>query len=171
MTSPQQAEAVTRQDGNSGGVLCNVFALVLALAGAAVSVYLSRLPGAVPCGFCHFQRALLAGLAAVLAAGLLAGPRRGSDLSSLALPLAVAGGAVALHLLYRQVKHGTDETDAGLAGLGTIAEQSLTLFAVLAALLSYGTLRGLGGVAVRWKALLRAALLGLMAAIALGFSQ
>jgi disulfide bond formation protein DsbB len=87
------------------------------------------------CSLCFYQRTFMMAVVAVLAVGLLAGAARPARPSLLAVPLAVAGLAVALFHVSLELR-GKLECPAGLLGLGTAPQQSLAVYLLLAALLA-----------------------------------
>jgi len=117
--------------------------LLVALAALAGSLWLSVGMGLKACPLCFYQRTFVMGVAAVLAVGLLIGPRHRAVLNVLALPLAVGGFAVAAFHVYLELA-GQLECPAGLFGLGTAPRQSLAALAALLAVVAAGVVRGQG---------------------------
>jgi hypothetical protein len=98
-------------------------------------------------------------LVAVLGMGLATGAGRSGRLSLLALPLAVAGGGVALFHVWLEVS-GKLECPEGLFGWATPPKQSLVLFGLLLILLIADALRWKGTALGRWPALVGGVVLG-----------
>lgn len=119
----------------AGGLTCA--ALVLAVVGLAGSLYLSIGMALKACPLCFYQRTFMMSIVAVLAMGL---GRRTSGIALLALPLAAAGLGVACFHVFLEMT-GKLECPGGIFGLGTAPQQSLSLFAVLFALLFLDSLR------------------------------
>jgi disulfide bond formation protein DsbB len=133
-------------------------ALVVAIAALAGSLFLSMGMGLRACPLCFYQRTFVMSLVAVLGMGL-ATRTAPSTLALLSLPLAVAGLGVALFHVSLEV---TDklECPAGVLGLGTAPQQSLSVYIVLCVLLTLAVPR-----TNRWSAG-AAAVLGILLAAA-----
>jgi disulfide bond formation protein DsbB len=119
-------------------MLYAVLALLLALGGAAGSLYLSLGMELQACTLCFYQRAFMLGLAGVLLPGVLALRDRGGRLCLAVLPLAIGGWGVALfHVWLGWTYWPRQETTwylacpAGVYGLGTAPQQSLAVFTLL----------------------------------------
>lgn len=109
-------------------------ALLLAAVGGFGSLYLTSGMGLIACPLCFYQRSFILGCLGVLGVGRLTGMTRLVTLSALALPLAAAGLAVAGFHVWLEVS-GKLECPAGLFGLGTAPQQSLSAFLPLTLLL------------------------------------
>jgi disulfide bond formation protein DsbB len=145
-------------------------ALAVAVAGLAGSLYLSLGMGLKACPLCFYQRTFMMSLVAVLGMGLLAGlvgriANPSYPLALLALPLAVAGLGVALFHVSLELR-GKLECPAGVLGLGTAPEQSLTVFLVLTVLLTTGLPWRAQAPAATCAALAGAVTLGALLAVA-----
>lgn len=114
--------------------------LLVALATTAGSIWLSlgwkyeygmKLK---PCPLCYYQRTFVMGIAGMLLIGLLTGMNRQVPLSLLAMPLGVAGLAMAIFHVYLEASKVL-ECPAGLLGAGSAPQQSLGAFALLTLLL------------------------------------
>ena len=138
-------------------------ALSAAVAGLAGSLYLSLGMNLKACPLCFYQRTFMMSLVAVLGMGLLAGAARPGRLPLLALPLAIGGLGVALFHVSLEVR-GKLECPAGLLGLGTAPQQSLTIFVVLTGLLIVDLLHGSSTGSVPWVRLTAAVVLGALLA-------
>lgn len=115
--------------------------LIVALAVLAGSIWLSVGMGLKACPLCFYQRTFVMGVVAVLAVGLLAGPRHHAVLNVLALPMAVGGVGVALFHVYLELA-GKLECPAGVLGIGTAPQQALAAQAVLLAVIVVGVVLG-----------------------------
>lgn len=138
-------------------------ALVCAAVAAAGSVWLTIGMELKACTLCFYQRTYAFSLLAVLAVGLVGRAFRPGLASLVALPLAVAGLAVAAFhtsLEYR----GILECPTGVFGLGSAPQQSLSIFLVITVLLLLDVIqswsRGLVGVGGLLLALVLAAGMG-----------
>jgi disulfide bond formation protein DsbB len=89
---------------------------------------------------CYYQRTFLMGVAAVLLMALLTESRGSASISIMAMPLAVAGLAVAgWHVYLESV--GRLVCPEGLFGLGSGPQQSLAAFVLVFLFLAIGGLR------------------------------
>ncbi len=135
-----------------------------ALAGLAVagSLYLSMGMGLAACPLCYYQRAFAMAAFAVLLVGAANGVEAKANLPGLALPLALAGLAVAgWHV--RLELSGRMECPAGMLGVGSAPQQSLAAFVLLSAVLMAGAFaNGLPGSG--WRTALLSAGLGVLLA-------
>jgi disulfide bond formation protein DsbB len=118
----------------------NIAALVLALIGAAGSLWLSLGMAFIPCPLCYYQRAFVLGAAGVLLMALLTESRGSASISLLALPLAAAGMGVAAFHVYLE-SNGILECPSGWLELGTAPQQSLAVFVVLVLFLAVAGIR------------------------------
>ena len=107
--------------------------------GIAGSVYLSLGMDLIPCPLCYYQRSFVMGAIAVLALGLLSGARRVVCVAGLALPLALAGAAVAGMHVYLEAT-GKLECPMGIRDIGSAPQQSLAALGSLALLLLLATI-------------------------------
>jgi disulfide bond formation protein DsbB len=109
-------------------------ATLVALAALAGSLYLSIGMGLKACPLCLYQRAFVMGVIAILVVGLFIRDLNPRVLGLLALPLAVAGLAVAgYHVFLEQT--GVLECPAGVLKVGSAPVQSLTILGVLTLIL------------------------------------
>ena len=92
------------------------------------------------CPLCFYQRTFVMSIVAVLGIGALTGQPHRSVLNLLALPLTVAGFGVAAFHVFLELT-GKLECPAGVMGLGTSPQQSLTLLTVLLVLVVIGVVR------------------------------
>jgi hypothetical protein len=114
-----------------------LIALLVALAGATGSLYLSLGLGLKACPLCFYQRAFVMGTAAVLIVGLVADRSRAGLLCLVCVPLALGGlGVAGFHEFL--VIAGVLECPKALFGLGTAPVQSLAVFFLLAAAVTAG---------------------------------
>jgi disulfide bond formation protein DsbB len=134
--------------------------LAVSAAGLSGSLFLSLGMDLKACPLCFYQRTFMMAVVAVLAMGLLAGAARPLRATLLALPLALAGLGVALFHVSLELR-GKLECPGGLLGLGSAPQQSLALFALLAALLAVDAV-GSG----KWLALAGGVALGAVLAVA-----
>jgi disulfide bond formation protein DsbB len=118
----------------------NTAALVVALAAAAGSLWLSLGMDLWACPLCYYQRAFVLGTAAVLLMAQLTSERGSASISVLAMPLAVAGLGIAGWHVSRELL-GKMECPAGLFGLGTAPQQSLAAHVLLFIFLAIGGIR------------------------------
>lgn len=129
--------------GSSPGVL-EPAALWVGLIALAGSLYMSIGMGLNACPLCFYQRTFIIAVVGVLGVGrLMETTRPSGSLSVLALPLAVAGGAVAVAHNWL-VWSGTLVCPPGIFGLGTAPLQSLLAFVLVVALLVVGAARAQG---------------------------
>ena len=168
MASPTFADPVTTSGAPAPGSGTGASgwawaALLVAVAGLGGSLFLSMGMNLKACPLCFYQRTFVMALVGVLAMGLLVGPDRPRRLSLLALPLAVGGLGVALFHVSLEVR-GKLECPAGLLGLGTAPQQSLTIFVVLTGLLIVDLLHGSSTGSVPWVRLTAAVVLGALLA-------
>ena len=122
-----------------------LLALVVAIATAAGSLYLTLELGQKACTLCLYQRAFAFALVGVLTTGLLAFRDRAARVCLLGLPVALAGLGVAAFNSYlgmtewpRQNENWYLACPAGIEGYGTITQQSLVAFGAAAILLLIG---------------------------------
>jgi hypothetical protein len=111
--------------------------LLIALGALAGSLWLSIGLGLKACPLCFYQRTFVMGIVAVLGIGVLTGQPYRGVLNLLALPLTVAGFGVAAFHVFLELT-GKLECPAGVMGLGTSPQQSLTLLTVLLVLVVIG---------------------------------
>jgi hypothetical protein len=114
--------------------------LVVALLALAGSLWLSMGMKLKACPFCFYQRTFVMGVVAVLGIGVLTGPRHRVVLNVLALPLVIGGFAVAVFHVYLEVS-GKLECPAGILGIGTAPQQSLTVLTLLLVVVAVGLYR------------------------------
>jgi disulfide bond formation protein DsbB len=117
--------------------------LALALAAGAVggSLWLSLRMGLKACPLCLYQRSFVMAALAVLTVGLVLRAVDAATACVLALPAAVAGTSVAAFHVYLE-SIGKLECPPGVFDLGTAPKQSLSVLALLTALLLLGSLTG-----------------------------
>ena len=109
-------------------------ATLIALIGAAGSLWLSISMKLKACPLCLYERTFMMSAAALLIVGLTTHLRRSSLLPLLALPAAFAGLiVVGFHVNLERT--GKLECPLGILGLGTAPQQSLAVFVVLVAVL------------------------------------
>lgn len=135
-------------------------AAALAIGAVAGSLYLSIGMALRACPLCQHQRSFAMGAAAVLVVGALSRELRSGMISLLALPMAIAGVALAAMLVYYESQRAI-ECPLGVFGLGTAPQQGLVLLGSLALVLNFDLL--LSG---RTLGMMSASLLG--AALAYG---
>src|SRR5262245_28894225 len=109
-------------------------ATLVSLAALAGSLYLTIGMGLKACPLCYYQRTFVMAVVAILVAGLFITDLRPSIATLLALPLAVAGLAVAGYHEYL-VLTGALECPLGPFGIGKAPEQSLAVLGLLSLLL------------------------------------
>src|SRR6202011_4477973 len=114
----------------SAAVVLVLPALLVALVALAGSLWLSVGMSLKACPLCFYQRTFVMSVVAVLGIGVLTGARHRGVLNLLALPLTVAGVGVAVFHEYLE-QTGKLECPAGIMGIGTAPQQSLTVLAVL----------------------------------------
>ncbi len=137
-----------------------IVALAFSLVGTAGSLYLSLGLGLKACPLCFYQRSFMMSTFAVLALGLAVDRRQPRLHCLLSLPLALAGGGVALFHEYLVVT-GVLECPKGFLGLGTSPTQSLAVFALTITAVVAGVLAGGSGAPLRAVPVSGAAILGL----------
>jgi disulfide bond formation protein DsbB len=142
-----------------------LIALALAVTGSAGSVYLSTALGLKACPLCFYQRSFVMAAAAVLCVGVAVKVRPGSNVSLLALPLAVSGLGVALFHEYLELT-GRLECPLGLLSLGTAPQQSTALLILLTASLSASVASDRKMARLGSPAIAGSAVLGLILALA-----
>ncbi|GIW94420.1 MAG: hypothetical protein KatS3mg110_2461 [Pirellulaceae bacterium] len=124
------AESDFVRDTSRGVTWANATALLVSVAGSAGSVYLSIGLGLKACPLCFYQRSFVMAAALVVIVNLALEGLRSARACLLALPMAVAGLAVALFHKYL-VWTGKLECPAGLWGLGDGPAQSVVIFLLL----------------------------------------
>ena len=124
---------------SAGGMLITALAALVALAALAGSLYLSIGMELKACPLCFYQRTFAMAAVAVLGLGLLLPDVRRSVLHVLALPLAVAGVAIAAFHCYLEWT-GRLECPAGIFALGSAPQQSLAIYSLLLILVIAGLL-------------------------------
>ena len=115
--------------------------------GIAGSLYLSLGMDLHPCPLCYYQRSFVMGATAVLLLGLLGGTSRLVSVAGLALPLALAGAAVAGWHVYLEAT-GKLECPKGILDIGSAPQQSLAAlgsFALILLLATFPSLQPSGG--------------------------
>jgi disulfide bond formation protein DsbB len=137
--------------------------LLVALLALAGSLWLSIGMGLKACPLCFYQRTFVMGVVAVLGIGVLTGERYRAVLNLLALPLAVAGFAVAAFHVFLELT-GKLECPAGVLGVGTAPQQSFAVLAVLLALVVVGAVWSRNAGESFWPPLTGAVVLGLLLA-------
>lgn len=127
--------------------------LVIALLGTGGSLFLSLGMDLKACPLCFYQRSFMMGVMAVLAVGLVTDRAGATRYGLVTIPMAAAGLGVAAFHEYL-VLSGVLECPPGVFGIGSAPFQSLALFALLTAVLIWGTRAGggclgaMGGAAV-----------------------
>jgi disulfide bond formation protein DsbB len=114
--------------------------LLVALVALAGSLWLSLGMKLKACPFCFYQRTFVMGVVAILGIGLLTGQRHRAVLNLLALPLVIGALGVAVFHVYLELT-GKLECPAGVMGVGTAPQQSLTILIVLLVLVALGVVR------------------------------
>jgi disulfide bond formation protein DsbB len=140
-----------------------IVALAFSLVGTAGSLYLSLGLGLKACPLCFYQRSFMMGTFAVLALGLAVDRRQPRLYCLLSLPLAFAGGGVALFHEYLVVT-GVLECPEGLLGLGSSPVQSLASFTLTVTAVVAGVLASGSGPWSRGVPISGATILGLLLA-------
>jgi len=120
--------------------LWNILALLIALAAAGGSLWLSLGMGLQACPLCYYQRSFVMAAAAVLLMAQLTEFRSSTAVSLLAMPLAMAGLGVAAFHVSRELA-GKMECPPGLLGLGTAPQQSLAVHLLLVLVLAVAARR------------------------------
>jgi disulfide bond formation protein DsbB len=110
------------------------------------------------CALCFYQRTFAFASFGVLFIGLLTGARRTGAVGVIALPLALAGLAVAGFHVWLE-HNGTLECPKGLAEIGTAPQQSLAGFGVLTLFLLFDAIRNSAGGAYGFGSILMALIL------------
>jgi len=111
------------------------------------------------CPFCLYQRTFALAAFGVLLMGLLTGARRTGSVGVIALPLAIAGLAIAgFHVLLEH--NGTLECPKGLADIGTATQQSAAALGVLTLILLFDVIRNSAGGNFGFGSILMALILG-----------
>jgi disulfide bond formation protein DsbB len=149
----------------AGGQAWTLLGLLVSLLALWGSLYLTLGMGLIACPLCLYQRTFVMGALAVLGMGWLAGARSSGILELMALPCGVGGLGVAIfHEYLEQI--GKLECPAGIMGLGTAPQQSLAVFVVLSAILTWRSLVGgpTGGIRLGWTGI--AVILGVLFAVA-----
>jgi Disulfide bond formation protein DsbB len=121
-------------------LLWNLLALLLALIAVAGSLWSSLGMGLQACPLCYYQRSFVMGAAAILLLAQMTEFRGSAVVSVLAMPVAIAGLAIACYHVSRELA-GKMECPAGLWGLGTVPKQSLAVQSVLVILLLIAGIR------------------------------
>lgn len=103
--------------------------LVSAIA-VAGSLFLSLGMDLKPCPLCYYQRIFVFCTCGVLLVGLLSGAAKTAPVSLLALTASAGGLVVAVWHAYLE-QAGKLECPAGIAGIGSAPQQSLTALAIL----------------------------------------
>jgi len=116
-------------------------ALVISVVAVAGSLWLSIGLALKACPLCLYQRAFAMSALAVLAVGRLTSVAESLSATLLALPAAVAGTAVSVFHVYLETI-GRLECPAGLLGIGTAPQQSLSVLALLSAILLFAASTG-----------------------------
>jgi disulfide bond formation protein DsbB len=113
-------------------------ALLVSVAAAAGSLYLTLEMKMQACTLCIYQRAFAFGLVGVLTTGLLAFRDRPARVCMLAIPLAIGGVGVAGFQVYLGITSWPRANETwdllcpmGIEGYGTIPQQSLAAFALV----------------------------------------
>ncbi len=140
-------------------------ALLVSLIALGGSLWLSIGMNLKACPLCFYQRTFVMGAAAVLCMGLLLDREHWPVLHVLALPLAVAGLAVAAFHVYLE-STGKLECPKGILDIGTAPQQSLVALTVLVADLTLGALVAAASGAHRVLSVLLAVIVGLALAAA-----
>ncbi len=159
-TSPTPEFEPTRGPGaiSAAGIGVSLLVALVALAG---SLWLSIGMKLKACPLCFYQRTFVMAVVAVLVIGLLSGRRHWGMLNLLALPLAVAGFAVAGFHVYLE-GGGKLECPAGVLGVGTAPQQSLAVLTVLLVVVAVGVARSGRAEGQPTVAALAAVVLGLL---------
>jgi hypothetical protein len=113
--------------------------LVSAIA-VAGSLWLSLGMNLKPCPLCYYQRTFILATLGVLLLGSISGAARTAPVSLLALPAAAGGLGVAIWHEYLELV-GKLECPAGIAGIGSAPQQSLTIIVLLFVVLLLDTHR------------------------------
>jgi hypothetical protein len=129
-TTPDQQRSHAPGSSGAAPAILIWAPFLVALIALAGSLWLSIKMELRACPFCFYQRTFVMGVVAVLGIGLLTGRRHRAVLNILALPLAVGGLAVAVFHVYLELT-GKLECPAGVLGIGTAPQQSLTVLIVL----------------------------------------
>ena len=141
-------------------MLFPLLALLVAIATAAGSLYLTIELGHKTCTLCFYQRAFAFALVGVLVTGMLAFRDRAARVCLLALPVAIGGLGVAGFTSYlgmtdwpRQNENWYLACPMGIEGYGTDSQQSLAAFGVATLILLIGAVgevkvSGHGGLAL-----------------------
>ena len=126
-------------------MLFPLLALIVAIATAASSLYLTLELGHKTCMLCFYQRAFAFALVGVLASGLFAFRDRAARVCLLALPVAIAGLGVAGFTSYlgmndwpRQNQNWYLACPMGIEGYGTSSQQAMVAFGAAVLLLLIG---------------------------------
>jgi hypothetical protein len=120
--------------GDAPGAPLPWLALACAAVAAFGSVWLTVGMSLKACTLCFYQRTFAFSLLAVLALGLIGRGFRPGRASLVALPLALAGLAVAAFHTSLEFR-GILECPTGMFGLGSAPQQSLSVFGVITVLL------------------------------------
>ncbi len=104
----------------------NVLALLVALIAVAGSLWLSLGMDLRACPLCYYQRTFVMAAMAVLLLAQMTEFRGSSAVSVLVMPVAMAGLAVAIYHVSRELA-GKMECPAGILGIGTAPQQSLAV--------------------------------------------
>jgi disulfide bond formation protein DsbB len=152
-------------DDETKNVGVTLLALVIALVAVVGTLYLSMGLKRVACPLCFYQRSFALAVFGVLSLGLLTTPGRQGLASLLALPLALAGAAVAGFHVYLEVS-GQLECPLGVFGMGTAPKQSLIVLSLLSVVLLADVIRSCQQKRYEWTKLAPAVALGAFFAVA-----
>jgi hypothetical protein len=137
-----------------------VLALLVSIAAAAGSLYLSLQMDLRACSLCFYQRALAFALVGVLFCGLLAFRDRAARLCLVAVPIAIGAMGIAAFHVYLGLTDWPRAAETwylacpkGIEGYGTAPQQSLAAFALITFILLLGAVgevrtSGHGGLAL-----------------------
>jgi hypothetical protein len=121
-------------------LLWNVLALAVAVIAVAGSLTLSLGLGWQACPLCYYQRSFVMGVAAILFLAQMTEMRGSAAVSVLAMPVAMAGLAVACYHVSRELA-GKMECPDGIFRIGSAPQQSLAVQAILVIILLIGGIR------------------------------
>ena len=143
------------------GVCLPLLASLMTLAG---SLWLTLGMGFKACPLCIYQRTFVMGVVAVYGVGISLGVQHRPTLNLLALPLAVAGFAVALLQAIAEWI-GKIECPCGILGIGTAPQQSVVALGITLILALFGAVRVARAGHVAWRMLWWAVVLGIVLAV------